>query len=104
MVKKRDFKESDSNSSRLKRDLLRLCIVFYRLLGNPVFDLSFIKDVLFRNLTALLAFKYHRPVQENPDSGIGGIFACGIWNPGPWYPESHYLKPACSALFLFQAL
>ena len=29
----------------------------------------------------------YRPTQENPDSGIRRIFACGIRNPGLWNPE-----------------
>ena len=77
------------------------CVLFGRMLSNQflTYPLSKTSYSLIRSLTALLAFRYHRPMQDNQDYGIRGIFAREIWNPGPWNPESHYLKPPCSALF-----
>ena len=62
-------------------------------MGRPEFisSATFVNRELFAS--SRLEFLILLPTWGNPDSAILEIFACGIWNPGPWNPECSCRNP-----------
>ena len=62
-------------------------------MGRPEFisSATFVNSELFAS--SRLEFLILLPMWGNPDSAILEIFACGIWNPGPWNPEYSCRNP-----------